>query len=146
MPDINEYVARLKQLKASNPVLYNSTMDSYKASNPAFYQQLLVALGVEAKKTVVSVKNNSVNNLNEYVTKLKALKLQSLSAYNQSMENYKNNYPAFYNQLIVALQDSVKPAASSKFKEFFSEYKFYLIAICVGIVVIIYLLFLVMSR
>ena len=85
-------------------------------------------------------------SIDEYVAKLKALKLQSLASYNQAMENYKTNYPAFYNQLVAAMQESSKPAASSKLKEFFREYRFYLIAIGAGIAVIIYLLFLVMTR
>lgn len=85
-------------------------------------------------------------SIDEYVARLKALKLQSLASYNQAMENYKANYPVFYNQLVAAMQASSKPAASSKFKEFVLEYRFYLIAIGVGIAVIIYLLFLVMTR
>ena len=72
--------------------------------------------------------------------------MQSLDNYNKTMENYKANYPVFYNQLIAAMQETGKVTKSTGFKMFLGEYKFYLIAIGAGIGVIVYLLLLLFTR
>lgn len=69
-----------------------------------------------------------------------------MEQYNQAMENYKTNYPQFYQQLVTAMKEGQKEPASSKLKDFLKEYKFYLAAIGGGVVVIIILLFLLLAR
>lgn len=85
-------------------------------------------------------------DLSQYVERLKALKSQSLEQYNAAMNNYKTNYPQFYQQLINAMKESGKQSTKNKFKDFVSTYKWYLVAIGVGIVVIIVLLLMLFSR
>jgi hypothetical protein len=83
--------------------------------------------------------------IDEYVKKLSELKTRSADEYNRAMNNYKTNYPAFYNQLVQAM-GLVPKTKESKFQGVPGDYKWYLIAITGGIGVIIYLLFLLMAR
>ncbi len=84
--------------------------------------------------------------MEEYINRLKQLKMQSLEQYNQTMNNYKTNYPEFYNQLIKAMNLSNKVDKSTEFKMFLKEYKWYLTIIAIGIGVIIYLLTLLFNK
>jgi len=85
-------------------------------------------------------------DLTAYVKQLNDLKMQSMDQYNAAMKNYQDNYPEFYAQLMEAMKESTTQASSSKLKEFLSAYKYYLVAIGIGVGVIIYLLFLILSR
>lgn len=84
--------------------------------------------------------------ISDYVKRLNELKMRSLDEYNKAMNNYKDNYPDFYAQLVNAMQESGKQATGGKFKDFLKTYKYYLIAIGAGVGVIIYLLFILMAR
>ncbi len=47
MPDIQEYVSRLLELKRKNPAKYAETMKLYQEKYPDFYAQLMTALPKE---------------------------------------------------------------------------------------------------
>jgi hypothetical protein len=85
-------------------------------------------------------------DISEYIKRLNDLKMQSLDKYNESMKYYETNYPEFHKQLVVAMQESTKRPSGAKFKDFARDYKWYLIAIGAGVGVIIYLLYLLMTR
>ncbi|MFA5405923.1 MAG: hypothetical protein WC307_01020 [Candidatus Nanoarchaeia archaeon] len=84
-------------------------------------------------------------DINEYVKRLNEMRTNSSEDYSKAMNNYKTNYPEFYNKLIEAMGLKQK-TKQSRIKEFFSLYKWYLIAIAGGLTVIIYLLYLLMNR
>ena len=82
--------------------------------------------------------------IDDYIKKLNEIKLRSYEEYKKQMEYYRTNYPEFYQKLIIAMKEGSRVESSTKFKMFLSEYKWYLIAIGVGIGVIIYLLYLLL--
>lgn len=77
-----------------------------------------------------------MTDLTEYVARLKVLKSQSMAQYQQTMDSYKNNYPEFYAQLVKSMNEGSTTTQETRFKMFFNEYKWYLVAIGVGLVVI----------
>jgi spore germination protein YaaH len=82
-------------------------------------------------------------DITEYVRKLNELKLRSMDDYNRTMENYRTNYPDFYNQLMQAMEaQTATPTKAGQLKDFFFKYKWYLITIFGGVAVIVILLFL----
>lgn len=80
--------------------------------------------------------------IDDYVKQLNALKMKSQEEYNQAMANYKQNYPDFYKQLVQAMEAGGKQSAKGKLRDFVITYKWYLLAIGIGVGVIIFLLFL----
>lgn len=82
--------------------------------------------------------------ISDYVKQLNELKMKSLEEYNQAMANYKENYPDFYQQLVQAMETGGKQSTQGKLKDFAITYKWYLLAIGIGIGVIIYLLYLLL--
>ena len=85
-------------------------------------------------------------DITECVKQLNELKGQSMEKYNEAMKGYQENYPDFYNQLLAAMKESSTQATSTKFKDFVKLYKWYLLAIGVGIGIIVYLVMLILSR
>jgi len=85
-------------------------------------------------------------DVTEYIKQLNELKGQSMEKYNEAMKGYQENYPDFYNQLLAAMKEASTQDTSTKFKDFIKLYKFYLVAIGVGIGIIVYLVSLIFSR
>ena len=85
-------------------------------------------------------------DINEYIKRLNDLKMRSLDDYNKAMAMYRDTYPSFYAQLVAAMETSSKQASTGKLKDFALTYKWYLLAISIGIGVIIYLLYVLMVR
>lgn len=81
----------------------------------------------------------------EYVKRLKALRLESESKYLDTLKYYETNYPQFYAQLKTALETTSKPATTGRLMSFVKQYKYYLAAIITGCAVIIYLLVLLIT-
>ena len=149
--DISVYVSRLRKLRMENPELYTKTLEGYRSAYPAFYNQLIAGLNmpqapVQQVQHAAQPVVKAAPDINVYVSRLRKLKMDSLSDYNRTLEGYKSSNPVFYNQLINAMKDEGKISSSTSFKMFVNDYKFYLIAISFGIGIIIYLLFLLFSR
>ncbi len=83
-------------------------------------------------------------SIQEYIKRLRELRTISEEAYQRTLNNYATNYPDFYKQLMEAMSE--KPANKSKLRLFFKEYKWYLTAISVGLIIIIILLYLLFNK